>query len=215
MKCHELKIYFEQNEHPVTNNQIIEMIETQLRVPNSGIKLKVNPKNSRNSLAERIRKEYDCEVRMTITDDCYGARPGTSSDGFTVWLHPQHLTERYVDADLGEMVNPYHLLEAHGELVKDMDGEQFDSWVELFGLESKSDNTYNFSGQNSEDAQHMFDFQFTSVETPDNGLVVSIMFHCGGDPRCNYTSKFIYKFKYIEDFYSVIYPTKHLTSDEV
>lgn len=214
MKCYELKIHFETNEHPVTNTQIIKMIELQLQVPNSGITLKVNPKNNVESLIKKIKSTYECTVSESITDGCYGARTGTSSKGLTVWLHPQHLADRYVDADLGEMVNPYYLLTEHGELVSDLDGEQFDAWIELLGLEAKSDNTYNFSGQNSEDAQHMFDFQFSSFETPDNGLVVAIMFHCGGDPRGNYTNKFIFKFKYIEDFYSVIYPTKTLTGEE-
>jgi hypothetical protein len=214
MFCHELKVYFVKNNHPVSNDQIIKMMELQLRVPHDMPQLKVNPKNSIKSLIKRIKSHFECKVSESIQDGCYGARPGTSSKGLSVWMHAKHLTDRFVTAEGEEMVNPYHLLMEHGELVPDLDGEQFDKWTECLGVETKADNTYNYSGQNTEDAQHIFDFQFTSAETKDNGLVVSVMFHCGGDPRGNYTNKMIFKFQYIEDFYSVIYPSKQLTSQD-
>ena len=212
MKNYELKLYTDNTIEPQTNQDIIKLIESKLETPLDGVRLKVNPKNKnfKGVLAEK----FETSVRESISDGCYGARPGTESKGYTLWISPKFLIDRYVDEDKTEFVNPWHLLEEHGELVEDLDGEQFDQWIELLGLESKADNTYNFNGHSSDDASLMFDFQFTSVETPDNGLVVSIMFHCGGDPRGNYTNKHIWKFKYIEDFYSVISPSKYLTSEE-
>lgn len=211
MKCYELKLYFVENGHPVSNAEIIKMIETQLNVPNSGIQLKVQPKNSVKSLIKKLNETFECDVRESISDGCYGARPGTSSKGLTLWMHPKHLTDRYLDADLGEMVNPWFLLTENGTLVESLDGETFEQYADELDLEVKSDNTYNFNGHSGDDASFMFDFQFSTVETKNGGLIASIMFHCGGDPRGNYTNKFVFKFKYVEDFYSVIFPSKLLT----
>jgi len=159
---------------------------------------------------------FDCSVRNGITGGCYGARDGSTGPGLTVWMHPKHLAEVCVDADGNEFANPYHLFEEHGTLVEDLDGETLEQIADELDLKTKADNTYNFAtdfgSPKHENAGFMFDFQFTTIETK-KAFLVAVMFHCGGDPRGNYTDKVVYKFASSDDFYSVIFPYKTLTAE--
>ncbi len=215
MKNHEMKIYFnEKLDTTHSNAQVLKLIEAKLQNPLSGDRIEVCLQSSVKSLMDRLTETYECTVRESISGGCYGARDGSISKGLTVWMHPKHLVDRYVDKEFGEMVNPYHLLEEHGKLIEGLDGEDFEKIAEELDLEIKADNTYNFNSNSSEDAGFIFDFQFSTVELPKGGLIASIMFHCGGDPRGNYTEKFVYKLNYSDDFYSVIFPSKYLTDEE-
>lgn len=219
MKNIEIKLEFDKSVSKQSNTDIAKQIQKYLDNPGGYRTFKVNPRTSVETTKTYLENKFDATVCNGCSDGCYGARTGGSTEGLTLWLHPEKLTDRYVDAEYGEQVNPYHLLKEHGELVDGLDGETFEQYAEELDLETKSDNTYNFAtdygSENSENAGFMFDFQFTTLEKKDGGMLVAVMFHCGGDPRGNYTEKQVWKFKYVDDFYSVVFPTKYLTEEVV
>jgi hypothetical protein len=218
MKNIEIKLILNTKKAKQDNASILKDIQALLLAPMNYRQIKINPKTSLDTTRKYLESKLDCSARSGTTDGCYGARTGGSTEGITLWVHPKELTDRCVESeDNGkktEYVNPWFLFEENGELVPDLDGEDFEKMMEMTDIEGKADNTYNFNGHSSDDASLMFDFQFTTFETPKNGLLVSVMFHCGGDPRGNYTSKVVYKFKYAEDFHSVIFPSKHILGEE-
>lgn len=130
--------------------------------------------------------------------------------------HAKEVTDRYLDADYGEQVNPWHLLNEHGKEIEGLDGEKFSEACENLGLSVKSDNTYNNSGNDTEDAGYIFDFQYDFIQNENDHtakVFMVVMFHCGGDPRGNYTDKAVWEFSNVDDAYSVLMPYKKLTPE--
>jgi hypothetical protein len=217
----EIKLHITDKPDHLTINQVIDGLMKLTQEPMQYRTLKISSKIDLEKLTALVSDNFDCTVREGISDGCYGMRPGTSSKGLTVFMHPKELTDRYIrtedDGEKTEFVNPWHLFEENANLT-DLDGEAFESWAEALGIEYKADNTYNYSTDfgsiKSENAAFMFDFQFSIIETKDGGALVSVMFHCGGDPRGNYTSKVVYKFKCIDDLHSAIYPGLCLLNEE-
>lgn len=195
-----------------TTSVVLGLIQSMNADPSKRATIKVSDTVNLKYLSTKLKSKFDCKVSSGVSDGCYGARTGKQFTGLTIWMHPSELNDRYLDSDYGEMVNPYHLLKENGELVENLDGETFLNLMETAGIEIKSDNTYNYSGNNTEDAQFMFDFQFDSVTLNDTAFLV-VMFHCGGDIRGNYTSKSVWKFKYSDDVYGVLFPSKVLENE--
>lgn len=217
MQNHEIRLYIDETIKPQTNSQILKLVQLHLEKPLGGARIKINPASKFVTSKTYFENKFDCAVSESISDGCYGARPGTRSNGWTIWIHPKHMIARYISVDddgtKTEFVNPWHLFNESGKLSDGLDGEVALQYFEELDLESKSDNTYNFNSNDSDSAQLMFDFQFDLIEKKDGGCIVVTMFHCGGDPRGNYTDKIVFKFKYIDDFYSVIYPSKILLDE--
>jgi hypothetical protein len=216
MKNTELKLKLDKSLAHQTNEQVIAALEAVLAQPMQYHTIAINPA-SPAGLKVQLEQTYECSVRDGITGGCYGARDGSSAEGLTVWMHAKHLTDRCLTPDGDEMVNPWYLLNEYGKLFDGLDGETLEQLADELDLETKADNTYNFAtdfgSPKNENAGFMFDFQFTTVETSKKFLV-AVMFHCGGDPRGNYTDKLVWKFESADDFYSVILPYKLLTDSE-
>lgn len=220
MKNIEIKLQIADNPKYITLSQVIDGVMALTQAPMGCRTLLISHSIDLDDLTKKLHEFFECSVRGSITDGCYGMRPGTSSKGLTVFMHPKELTDRYIktedDGTKTEFVNPWHLFEENANLTE-LDGEVFEDWADALGVEYKSDNTYNYSSDfgslKSENAAFMFDFQFSVIEL-DKGALVSVMFHCGGDPRGNYTPKVVYKFNYIDDLYSVIYPSLILLNEE-
>ena len=159
-----------------------------------------------------------CVVRNGITGGCYGARDGSSSEGYSVWIDASELPEREIDTDLDgknpyELVNIFKLIENYGgELVEDLDGDVFTESCEDLGLTVSRNNTYNYAGQDAETPSFKVDADFAVIEGKGNAYL-SIKFHCGGDIRGNYTDRVVYKFGSVDDIYGVIYPTTELSQE--
>jgi hypothetical protein len=221
MKNIEIKINLSESSEIKTIDQVLKALDKMFNEPMNYRTVVINSSIVLEDLKAAIAKKDDENISIIqgTTEGCYGMRTGKSQEGITLWCNPILLVERYVEVESDgtktEYVNPYHLLHDHAEQLDsdDLDGEKFDLWLEALGLDAKSDNTYNH-GHNSEDASLMFDFQFSYIELKDNTVLASIMFHCGGDPRGNYTSKHMFKFESIDDLYSVIFPTKCLLDQD-
>lgn len=196
----------------IQTKAIIPAIRKILNAPLDGKTIYISPKTNLKLLAKKLQSEFDCSTSDRVTEGCYGSRTGNSFEGLTVWMHAKEYTDRYIDSEYGEQVNPWHLLNEYGKLLENVDGEAFMSMLDESDVEYKSDNTYNYSGNNSEDAGFIFDFQFDSFAI-GNKHFLAVMFHCGGDPRGNYTSKKIWQFESEDDIYSVLFPGKMLSSD--
>lgn len=223
MKNIEIKLILDPKSEINSLTKIVEAIDAFLAEPMNYRTLKIGTQESGlDALKGYLEEKYECSVRDGVTGGCYGARDGSQFKGLTVWMHPKELVDRYIqtdsDGEKTEFVNPWYLLTENATLVEDLDGEAFDTWAEALGVEYKSDNTYNFGTDfgslRSEHAAFMFDFQFSTIELENGGALVSIMFHCGGDPRGNYTTKHVFKFNYLDDFYSVIFPGLCLLTEE-
>ena len=211
MKNIELKIY--SSIHGATTlKEFKAQLDKKLNAPLEGHSLSIT-ESIRKQVTKYLKETYECELRDGVQSGCYGSRDGSRSEGLTVWMHPKHVTDRYIDSEHGECVNPWFLLEEHGTLLQDVEGEQFLEIIDAAGVDYKSDNTYNFNGNCSEDALFIFDFQFDHVVINEVHFLVC-MFHCGGDPRGNYTSKSVWKFKYEDDIFSVIAPSKFESDDQ-
>lgn len=192
---------------------VLALIAKHLESPLSGRSIKMSDTIDTQELSSILSKKYDCSIHDGVTGGCYGSRDGSSFPGLTVWMHAKEFTDRYVDSEYGEQVNPWHLLNEYGTLLNDVDGEQFLEIIDSADIEYKSDNTYNYQGTNSEDAGFFFDFQFDHVVLKDAHFLVC-MFHCGGDPRGNYTDKLVWKFTSEDDLYSCLFPSKMLSDNE-
>ena len=218
----ELKIILD-SESKNSLPDVIQWIENKLSNP-----LSYNTFTANNTYRDDIKKfvaeKYDVSIRDGVTEGCYGARTGKGSEGLTLWMHASSYIDRYIDSEYGEQVNPWELLEENGTQVNDFESEEeierFASHCEELGLKVKSDNTYNFAtdfgSESSDYAGFMFDFQFDIIENEDNHeapVYMAVMFHCGGDPRGNYTSKKIWRFDSMDDVHNVLFPCKILTSE--
>lgn len=170
------------------------------------------------STRKALESDYDLSIRDGVSGGCYGARTGTSTKGLTLFVHLKEWDERWLDSDSSEIVNPYHLLNEHGKLIMEdceelMGNEVFQS----LGLKVSSDNTCNYEGQSSEDPYFLTGFQFDLIRNEDSDtdkVFLAVMLHCGGDVRGNYGTKMLFEFDYMEDVYSVIYPTAYLKGDD-
>jgi hypothetical protein len=192
--------------------KIIKELRKLLASPLSYRTIKISPNTKMQALAKKIESEFDCSTRSGVLDGCYGSRSGAQFEGLTVWMHAKEATDRYLDDEYGEQVNPWHLLNEHGKLLENVDGDAFMEMLDSSDVEYKSDNTYNYQHSNSDDAGFIFDFQFDSFQI-GNKHFLAVMFHCGGDPRGNYTSKKIWQFDSEDELYSVLFPYKMLSSD--
>lgn len=204
---------------------VFELIDQKLESPLSYNTIAISKAIDLEDLTKKLNEKYDVSVRSGTTDGCYGARTGRSSEGLTLWMHASSFTDRYIDSEYGEQVNPWHLLEEYGQQVNDFESEEeiarFSTHCEELGLSVKSDNTYNYAtdygSENSDCAGFMYDFQFDVIQNENNHkapVYMAVMFHCGGDPRGNYTSKKIWKFDSIDEVHSVLHPYKVLTDSD-
>jgi hypothetical protein len=201
---------------------VFELINQKLEAPLSYNTIKISKAIDLEDLTKKLNDKYDVSVRNGTEDGCYGSRPGTSQKGLTLWLHASSYIDRYVDSEYGEQVNPWTLLEENGQQVNDFESEdeieRFLSNCDKLGLSVIAENTYNYAtdygSKNSDCAGFMYDFNFEVIENkdrPDAGVFMVVMFHCGGDPRGNYTSKKVWFFDSIDEVYSVIHPMKQLS----
>jgi len=161
-----------------------------------------------------IKKAFgdDIEIRNGVTGGCYGARDGNDKEGLTLWVDANLVTDRCIYEN-NEMVNVHHLLKENGVLTE-IDYDSLELIAEKLDLESKSDNSYNWSGS-GQDCEFIFDFNFTVYSLKEEGKVlVAIKYHCGGDIRGNYTSEQVWSFDSIYDLHNVIYPCKMLLDQE-
>lgn len=170
---------------------------------------------------KKMLEGVGCEVREGVTGGCYGARDGSSYDGFTVWIDASQLPEREImdfgDGSKQELVNPFSLIEnCGGELIEDLDGDVFTDACEDLGLSVSQSNTYNYAGHGTGEPAFKVDMDFAVIHNKsDNGSAfLSVKFHCGGDIRGNYTDRVVYKFDSIDDVYGVLYPTAELLRSE-
>lgn len=208
-----IEIRLKPTDKNITVKQAIQLIETKIQNPLSYNTIEVGTA-SLPKLRKHLAETYNCSIQNSWLDGAYGMRTGGQTQGLQVWLSPEHLPERIVDEGC-EYANFYHLLNSHGELVEELDGDSFKDACEELGLKVKSDNTYNYSGD-SRRVGYIFDVQFDLIQSADeNGPVyLACMFHCGGDPRGNYTSKQVWKFSSIDEVYSVLFPDRELTNEE-
>lgn len=157
-------------------------------------------------------------IRDGVSHGCYGATDGSTREGITLYLDPLVFPERWVDDEGDEIVNIAMLLHNHAELIECEDVEGIEASLEALGLEGKSDNTYNYLGNSEDDPCTLQDVNFTAYSNPEDdfygAIIVILKFHCGGDPRGNYTREYAYKFDEPEEFYNVFHPSKHLTDDD-
>lgn len=179
----------------------------------------INPNEFRFNVHPSIINEIDdyltdlgYETSSGIMGGCYGARDGKQYEGLTAWIDALDLPERWLDSDGDEIVNLAHLLDDNLELVKNVDADNLlDVFYEV-GIDSKSNNTYNYEGD-SETPYMLFGANYDVVELGDKTCLI-IKFHLGGDPRGNYTKHYLFKTEHIDDIYSVIYPYKTLDTDD-
>jgi hypothetical protein len=47
---------------------------------------------------QKMFESVGCEVRSGVTGGCYGARDGSSAEGFTVWIDASQLPEREIES---------------------------------------------------------------------------------------------------------------------
>lgn len=171
--------------------------------------------------SEALRKMLEsvgCEVRDGVTGGCYGSRDGSSSEGFTVWIDASQLSEREImdfgDGSKQELVNPFSLIENFGgELVEDLDGDIFTEACENLGLSVSRNNTYNYAGHRDGEPAFKVDMDFAVIHNENSksdAAYLSVKFHCGGDPRGNYTECVVFKFSSIDDIHGVLFPTCEL-----
>jgi len=185
--------------------------------------INISPKINISTLKDALKAEYksDIELREGVTGGCYGARDGSYSEGFTVWVDADLLVDRCLDGegeDQREYANVSQLLKENATLVEDAtDPDWLEEFASNLGLVVKSDNSYNYAGNGGkETCGFIFDFQFTTFKSEDESGVcyMSVMYHCGGDPRGNYTSKQLWKFASVDDLYSVLLPSTMLIESE-
>lgn len=203
-------------------SEIVKAVQTKLAKPWLSNEIKINYK-SQAVLSKHLLKafgESSLDLSTGARQGCYGSSTGEIFPGFTLWLSPALLIERAVEPKSKyndkecEWVNLHALIEENGgELFEAItDAEKFEEFCEEVGLEVKRDNTYNWSG-NSE-VVYMFDADFAVIEGKDSTAFLSIKYHCGGDPRGNYTDKVVYKFNSIDDLYSALMPYPQLIEEK-
>lgn len=153
--------------------------------------------------------QYEGSYSNKVSSGCYGARDGKSYDGITFYAHLSNFSDRFIDCDYDEIVNPWHLIKEHcvDGRITPIDEDAVDALCET--LDCKEDNTYNFNGHTSEDAAFLTHFQFKTVSTQEK-TVMFVRFHEGGDIRGNYSQWYFCSFEHEEDLYSVIYPSLHI-----
>jgi hypothetical protein len=166
---------------------------------------------------KKMLESVGCVVQDGVTGGCYGARDGSSSEGFTAWIDASQLPEREImdfgDGAKQELVNIFSLIENYGgEFMEDLDGDVFTEACEDLGLSVKRDNTYNYAGHSDDSPAFRVDADFAIIQNEDkNGAVfLAIKFHRGGDIRGNYTDRVVYKFDSIDDVYGVLMPSCEL-----
>lgn len=166
---------------------------------------------------KKMLESVGCEVRDGVTGGCYGARDGSSCEGFTAWIDASELPEReietFLDGTKQETVNIFKLIENFGgELIEDLDGDVFSDACEDLGLSVKRDNTYNYAGHSEGSPAFRVDADFSIIQNEENdgAVFLSIKFHCGGDIRGNYTDRVVFKFGSIDDVYGALMPSCEL-----
>lgn len=152
------------------------------------------------------------ECRDGVYEGCYGSSSGKSLEGFKVYIEATLFPTRFLDSEFDEIVNIEDLCNEYGTKV-DLDAEAFEESMYLAGIEGKSDNTYNYMGHDSHTPHTLCDADYTLYEFEEK-CILSIKFHCGGDPRGNYTSNVLYEFDSIDDFYCALIPSLELIDEE-
>lgn len=216
MQCFEIRL--KQNDGGLkTVPAILKAVATLLNNPMEYHSIDISPKVSLapdSKLQTELKKTYDLSIRQGYQNGCYGARDGSGGNGLTLWVDASHVADRCLvkneDGTESEYANIHHLiLENGGKLIKNSEGEVFDGddleqVFEDAGMELKRDNSYNWSGQGNE-VEFIFDFDFSLLET-DKKAILFVKYHCGGDPRGNYTSRVAYSFDSIDDLHSALIP---------
>jgi hypothetical protein len=211
MNCIEIKLTINKDSGFNTKRLVMNAIANKLENPFSYNTIEIGTEVHPSDIKEWVKAEYsDTEFRDGVAGGCYGMRDGSSFKGLTLWMHPTHATDRCVFEGF-EYANVYHsILENGGKLIEGLDGDALLEALELLGIESKRDNSYNSSGHGN--VEFIFDFDFKVIEHNDKALLI-IKFHCGGDIRGNYTPDYVYSFNSTDDLYSTLMPT-HLLIDE-
>jgi len=160
-------------------------------------------------------------IRDGVSNGCYGSTDGIIHEGITLYLDPLVFPERWIeteeDGSKSEGVNIAMLLHNHAELVESEDIESVENVLEALGLEAKADNTYNYLGNSEDEPCTLQDVDFRAYSKAgelEGATIVVLKFHCGGDPRGNYTQEYIYKFEDAWDFYTVFMPSCELLEDK-
>lgn len=203
---------------------IIKAIQNKLDKPWQYNTIKIAPSVDLKTLSFKVTEAFGAEqveTRDGARNGCYGSSTGEVHQGLTCYFHPSSIIERVIEPKSKfndkacEWVNVHtSIVDNGGKLIEDLDAEAFEEACENLGLSVKSDNSYNWSG-NSE-VIYVFDFDFAVIQNePEGGkCFLSIKYHCGGDPRGNYTSKMVYQFDSIDDLYSAILPSPQLLDEE-
>lgn len=167
-----------------------------------------------DKLIKALEREFNCTARKGVSGGCYGARDGKSYTGLTVYMSPDELPDRWIDSDGDEIVNYWHLLNDSGTCR----GKVSDSFVErfqgIYGVETNGDNSCNYQGHDSDTPFSLYEINFSTYIRPDGSAIAVVEFHCGGDPRGNYTSPYLFEFHYSDDMYSALYPYSYLKEGE-
>jgi len=212
LHCFEIKIK-SANKGLNTPKKVLNQVQAILDSPMQYHSIDVASELKLQSLECELKETYgkDVVIRSGVSGGCYGMRDGSQSEGLTLYFHPSCITDRTLDDERNEYANIHKLIEENGgKLIKNSAGDVFDGddlgqVFEDAGHEVRRDNSYNWSGRG--DVEFIFDFDFGVIETSKKALLF-IKYHCGGDPRGNYTNKIAYSFDSIDDLYSCLRPCK-------
>lgn len=213
MKSIEIKLELNEKSELTTIDQVLDALKNSISEGEIET-IKIGCDIDLKLLEKQIKEDFeeDITVRTGCTDGCYGARTGRSSKGLTLYIEATLFPDRFIDwYYCDEVVNIEALCQEYGTLL-DLDADQFEDTMEIVGVESKSDNTYNYMGHDSETPMALCGADFSVYEI-DDAFLVSIKFHCGGDVRGNYTSNVVYKFDNSDEFYMALVPSNGLFDD--
>lgn len=168
------------------------------------VNYEINDRMDLAKLEETLTKQFGTmiEVRSGIQGGCYGARDGSTYSGLTIFAHPRLFPDRWIDSDGDEVVNLYHSLEEHCTSLNHSEVEELEY---LLGNCDEHNNTYNSSGHSFLPCL-FFDVDFKYWQLNDR-VLLAVRYHCGGDPRGNYTREYYYHANDIDDIWSALSPS--------
>ena len=138
-------------------------------------------------------KQDEVEVTEGFLEGCYGARTGKQLSGLSFWLDARLFDERFLDDDGDEIFNFAVWLDDYATET-DLNAEDFLEAAETLGLQVDSGNSYNYEGNNC--PYFVAHINYRLVSNRDRGFndeYLVVKFHCGGDPRGNYTVEKVFK----------------------
>lgn len=201
-----------------TNTTIESIIDAFSSMLNTGNRYSIefNSVLNEDEIKSALIKSFgdDISIQDSVYDGCYGSSAGKSLDGFKVYIDSSLFETRFIDEDFDEVINIEQLCNEHGTLL-DIDADDHRESMESMGIEGKSDNTYNYLGHDSYTPSTLCDANFEMFQTSeDEPVTIIVKFHCGGDPRGNYTSEVVYKFDDIYAAYEAFNPSLQLLDED-